>query len=196
MVRPQTISDDEILESARECFFERGPSVPTEAIAEKLGVSPQALYKRFGSKQDLITAAMVPADKPAWIPLLEAGPDDRPMREQMTELLNELAVFFVDIVRRMSVLRFAGCDLRELSKRFSEPPPLRDIRVISEWFERAHRQSLIRDADFKATAMLVLSSVHGPAMLKEMLGRHPTGHSQEEYVAHVADVLLRGLDAK
>ncbi|MEZ6059275.1 MAG: TetR/AcrR family transcriptional regulator [Planctomycetaceae bacterium] len=193
MGRPQTISDEEILESARECFFDHGPSVATEVIAERLGVSPQALYKRFGSKRNLMTAAMLPCTAPGWIRLVESGPDDRPMQEQLVEFLNELAVFFVDIVRRMSVLRFAGCDLRELSKRFTEPPPVRDIRVISEWFERAHQRGLIRQADYKATAMMLLSALHGPAMIQEMLGRHPTGQSQEDYVAHVADVLLRGL---
>ena len=41
--------------------------------------------------------------------------------------------------------------------------------------------------------MLMLTSMHGPAMLTDMLGRHPTGHSRDEYVAFMVNVLLQGL---
>lgn len=193
MARPQTISDEEILQTARKCFLEQGPSVPTEVIAAELGVSPQALYKRFQSKQNLMLAAVLPCDTPAWNAVIEAGPDERPFQQQLVELLFELADFFLDVARRMSVLRFSGLDPCESFRQFDEPPPLRDIRLISAWLQRACDQQMIRKVDFRATAMMILSSLHGPAMLKDMLGEHPTGHSQHEYVHHVANLLLQGL---
>ena len=193
MARPQTISDEEILDTARQCFLEHGPSVATEVIAERLGVSPQALYKRFQSKQNLMLQAVAPSATPSWIGLIDAGPDERAFTEQLEELLLELAGFFVDVARRMSVLRFGGIDPQSVFSQFDEAPPLRDIRVIAGWLERAHRRGMIRKADFRCTAMMILSSLHGPAMLKDMLGKHPTGHSIEEYVRHVADMLLEGL---
>ncbi|HIK90782.1 MAG TPA: TetR/AcrR family transcriptional regulator, partial [Planctomycetes bacterium] len=61
MARPRTISDDQILQTARECFLQHGPSVATDVIADQLGVSPQALFKRFHSKQDLMLAAIAPS---------------------------------------------------------------------------------------------------------------------------------------
>lgn len=193
MARPRTISDDQILQTARECFLEHGPSVPTDVIAEQLGVSPQALFKRFHSKQDLMLAAIAPSGKAPWIPLVEAGPDDRLLDEQLSEILKELAEFFVDISRRMSVLRWSGIDPKDLLARYDEAPPLVDIRVLSEWLQRAADRGLIRSIDFKATAMLMLTSMHGPAMLTDMLGKHPTGHSRREYVSYMVDVLLQGL---
>ena len=54
-------------------------------------------------------------------------------------------------------------------------------------------RGLIRGVDFKATAMLMLTSMHGPAMLTDMLGKHPTGHTDGEYVSYMVDVLLQGL---
>ena len=164
-----------------------------DVIAEQLGVSPQALFKRFHSKQHLMLAAVAPSAQAPWIPLVQAGPDDRTLAEQLTEILLELADFFVDISRRMSVLRWSGMDANKLMAHFDEPPPLVDIRVLSGWLERAAARELIRPVDFPATAMLMLTSMHGPAMLTDMLGQHPTGHSREEYVSFMVDALLQGL---
>ena len=193
MARPRSISDDQILQTARECFLQHGPSVATEVIAEKLGVSAQALYKRFHSKNDLMIAAMAPSDQADWIPVVEAGPDERPLAEQLEQILYQLAEFFVDISRRMSVLRFSGIDFKQLLEGYEEAPPLRDIRVLSGWLDRAAKQGLIRNVDFKAAAMLMLTSMHGPAMLTDMLGEHPTGHSREEYVAFMVELLMHGM---
>ncbi|MDG1894394.1 MAG: TetR/AcrR family transcriptional regulator [Fuerstiella sp.] len=193
MARPRTISDEQILQTARDCFLQHGPSVATDVIADQLGVSPQALFKRFHSKQDLMLAAIAPSGKAPWIPLVEAGPNDRSLDEQLTEILQELADFFVDISRRMSVLRWSGIDPKDLLARYDEAPPLVDIRVLSGWLRRAADRGLIRDIDFRATAMLMLTSMHGPAMLTDMLGKHPTGHTQGEYVSYMVDVLLQGL---
>lgn len=193
MARPRSISDDQILQTARECFLQHGPSVATEVIAEKLGVSPQALFKRFDSKSDLMVAAMAPSDDVAWIPLVEDGPDQRPLADQLAEILQQLAEFFVDVSRCMSVLRFSGVDFKQLLDRYEEAPPLRDVRVLSGWLERATKMGLIRKVDRKATAMLMLTSMHGPAMLTDMLGKHPTGHTREEYVAFMVELLMHGM---
>ncbi|MEQ9409132.1 MAG: TetR/AcrR family transcriptional regulator [Fuerstiella sp.] len=193
MARPRTVSDDQILNTARDCFLQHGPSVSTDVIAEQLGVSPQALFRRFRHKRDLMLAAVLPSEPAPWIPMVEAGPDNRDVAEQLREILTELADFFVEIARCMSVLRFSGVDARTLRDQFDEPPPLVDIRVLSGWLERAAAQGLIRSVDFKATAMLILTSMHGPAMLTDMLGEHPTGHTREEYVAFMVGTLLQGL---
>jgi len=193
LARPRTISDDQILQTALECFLEHGPSVSTDVIAEKLGVSPQALFKRFNNKHDLMLAAVAPCGDAPWIPSVEAGPDDRPFSDQLSEILHELAEFFVDISRRMSVLRWSNLDPREMMEKHAEPPPLVDLRVLSGWLERAAERGLIRPIDFKATAMMMLTSMHGPAMLTDMLGKHPTGHSRDEYVACMVDILLQGM---
>lgn len=193
MARPRTISDEQILQTTRECFFEHGPSVATEVIAERLNVSPQALYKRFNNKQELMLAALAPSGRAPWIPLVEAGPNDQPFAEQLAEILHELAEFFVDISRRMSVLKWSGMDPRHLMARYDEAPPLTDIRVLAGWLERAAGRGLIREIDFRAAAMLMLTSMHGPAMLTDMLGQHPTGHSRNEYVDFMVEMLLQGM---
>lgn len=193
LARPRSISDEQILQTARDCFLEHGPAVSTEVIAQQLGVSPQALFKRFHSKQELMLEALAPEEPARWIPKVAAGPDDRDLSVQLKEILTELAEFFMDISRRMSVLRWGNVDFDQLLARYAEPPPLVEIRALAGWFERAFDRGLIRSVDCRAMAMLVLTAMHGPAMLTDMLSQHPTGHSQEEYVEIIVEVLLRGL---
>ena len=165
MVRPRSVSDEQILATACNCFLEHGPAVLTEAIASQLGVSSQALLKRFQSKRELRLASVLPPDTASWIPLVDAGPDERPIREQLSEIVNELSDFVDDITCRMALLQFSGFHPEELKKRYSEPPPLRDIRTTAGWFERATARGLLRVTDSRVVAMTVLSALHGPAML-------------------------------
>lgn len=66
MTRPRTVTDQAILDAARHCAMERGPAVSLDVIAERVGVTSPALLKRFGSRQDLMIAALRPSDPPAW----------------------------------------------------------------------------------------------------------------------------------
>jgi AcrR family transcriptional regulator len=194
LARPQTVSDEQILEAALRCFLEHGPSVATEVIAQQLNVSPQALLKRFGTKQDLMVAALKPQTLASSIPQLSTGPDERPLEIQLTELLTDVAVFFVEMARRMSVLRWSHAECRQLMHEHDEPPPLLDIRTLAGWFDRASHRGLVRQVDFHAVSMMLLSAVHGPAMLTDLLGKHPTGHSTADYVRILVDTILNGLE--
>ena len=90
MARPRQITDEEILRTARECTLERGPQVSLDVVAERLGVTPPALLKRFGSRRALLLAALRPSDNPEWIQELSAGPDDRPLAAQLEEMLGRI----------------------------------------------------------------------------------------------------------
>lgn len=60
MGRHKTISDDRVLEIARELFAARGHGVTTREIAQAAGISEAVLYQRFGSKDDLFFTALRP----------------------------------------------------------------------------------------------------------------------------------------
>lgn len=83
MGRPREVTDDQIRATARRCFLERGAGVSAAEIARELGVSHTTLFNRFGSKEGLLVAALGPPAQVPWIAALEAGPDDRPIRDQL-----------------------------------------------------------------------------------------------------------------
>ena len=106
MGRPRTVTDEQILEKAREVFIDQGPNATTATIAERLGLSQGALFKRFGTKEELLMAALRPAP-PAWLDQVLQGPDARPIPEQLVELGLQIAAFMDDLVPRIGVLHAA-----------------------------------------------------------------------------------------
>src|SRR5713226_3251451 len=58
MGRYKTISDHEVLATARNLFRTQGHTATTRQIAEAAGISEAILYQRFGSKDHLFFAAM------------------------------------------------------------------------------------------------------------------------------------------
>jgi AcrR family transcriptional regulator len=193
VARPRQISDELILETARRCFFEHGPGVSTDVIAGELGVSPQALFKRFSSKRDLMLASVRPPAIPPWTQLIADGPDERPFHIQLKAIVSELAKYFEEIARRMSLIRWSGIPMEEVSANYETPPPIVGIRALADWLQRAHNTGLIRRTDYQASAMSLLGSLHAPTFLEDILGQHPTGHTREQYVSRVVDLYARGL---
>lgn len=196
MARPQTVSDTQILNTALECFLQHGPEVSTETIARQLSVSPQALLKRFGTKQKLMMAALKQVMLSSSVPELLTSPDDRPVEIQLTELLHQVSEFYIEMARRMTVVRWKSEDFQELMKQYDEPPPLQNMKLVASWLERAWKKGLIRKCDFRGIALMLLSSLHGAAMLTDMLGHHPSGHTSSAYVKVLVKTLLHGIEAE
>ena len=48
------------------------------------------IFNRFGSKEALMIAALAPPEEVPWVAALEAGPDDRPIREVALDILSAL----------------------------------------------------------------------------------------------------------
>ncbi|MBX2797413.1 MAG: TetR/AcrR family transcriptional regulator [Myxococcales bacterium] len=191
MARPRQVTDDEILEAARACFIEHGPSCPTTVIAERLGVSQAALFKRFGTKQELMCSALMPPPLPGWIELVEKGPDERPIPVQLTEIAQAVASFFEEFAPRLTTLKASGVDIKALMSRYDVPPPLRGILGLSKWMATAAEQGRIRTTQPRTAALLFLGSFQGRAFLSHVFGFNLT--DQDEYVAEIVATVWRGL---
>ncbi len=195
MARPRQVSDEEILAAARECFLENGPSVSTAVIAERIGVSQAALFKRFGSKQEIMAASLLPARLPEWIALAEQGPDQRPIPEQLVELARSISSFLEEMSPRLAVLKAAGCDLSAMLGRFEQPPPIRGRAALTAWFAKAQSDGRIGTSDPRAVAMMFLGSLQGRVFMSHVLG-FADALAIERYVAELVGTLWRGLAPK
>ncbi len=200
MARPRQISDHQILEAARACFLEHGPSVSTTVIADQLGVSQAALFKRFGTKDELLVAALRPGPEQldallAWI---DAGPAPGPIRPQIIDLAQRLRDRFAEFLPRMAVLRTAGlqrpsgCGEHDPHR---ELPPVRLQRAVTAWLERAQGSGSLSPADAGAMAYAILGAVHLQSFLTFMAGADAQAASDESLDALVAS-LWRGLQPR
>ena len=192
MARPRQVSDDEILEAARDCFLENGAQVSTTTIAERLGVSQAALFKRFGTKQELLLRALMPPALPAWIEVVEHGPDARPIPEQLREIIGAIFEFAHLISPRLSVLKASGCDMTELLSRFDVPPPVRGWKALSNWLRAAQASHRVRAGDTDAMALMLMGAVQGRVFFSHVLGL-PIDVALPTYINELIETIWHGL---
>ncbi len=192
MARPRQVSDEAIVEAARRCFLEHGAGVSTTRIAEEVGLSQAALFKRFGTKADLLQRALLPPAVPEWIAAVEQGLDDRPIPEQLANLATAIATFFRDYIPCLMTLRASGHDIKQmLASRYEVPPPVRARLALITWFDEAIAQGRMRSVDSSATAEALIGSLQGHAFLSHMSGMQP---DPERFAHCFVDLLWRGLE--
>lgn len=194
MARPRHISDDEILEVARECFT-ADPTTSTVTIAERVGLSQAALFKRFGTKLGLMSQALGVPTTPSWVELAHSGPDDRPVPDQLVELGTRVNAFFTTIMPRVAAMKAAGMTFARMFGHQAEPPPVIGYRALAGWFERAIDQGLVRPADPGGLAIAFIGTFQGRAFWNFFAaGQFPAPLPDNDvYIRHVVDVFWRGL---
>ena len=187
MGRPREISDREILEQARKCFLEAGPTLSAAAIARKLGISEGTLFNRFSTKEQLLRRALgVP--EPRWIELLI---DDTPdLRDHLILLARSLLTFFQEAMPAMNLLRAAGLNPNPTDIGTEEPPPKRLHRELSEWLGREQAKGRLEKRSPTVTAQALLGSLHAHAMMQHIWGQGMVELDNEHYVSTLIDTLF------
>jgi AcrR family transcriptional regulator len=193
MTRPRQVTSEAILEAARACAVERGPNVSLEVIAERVGVTPPALLKRFGSREAMMIAALCTTEEPAWVKNLAAGPDERPLEEQLLGLFSRILDYFSSEAARMSTLCESRLPLGRIFDAEHLPPPVQNTWAIARWLDEARARGLVRAEDFETAALGMLGALHARAFLKHFFRRSYWRGSRKEYVEGLANLYARAL---
>lgn len=193
MARPRQISDQQILDAAKTLFVEHGPQCSTAVIARSLGVSQAVLFQRFSTKRELMVAALGPPAEPPFLPLIDAGPDDRPLADQINEIVTAISGFFEAALPGLSVLRSCGVEPAHLFDGISKPPPVLAHKALARWLRRAMKAGLIRDVNAESVAMAWLGAMHGRAFFHVIVGA-TFKRSNRGYFQDVTDILNRALE--
>jgi AcrR family transcriptional regulator len=193
MARPRQVTDEEILRHAREVFLEVGPHAPTQAVADRCGLSQAALFKRFGTKRDLLVKALLPPEHMPFLGRLDAGPSDGPLAPQLQAIAIEILLFFREQVPCMATLQASGVDHLTLMKELDVPPPLRLQRAMAGYLERAGDR-LRPDLDRSDLATALLGTLHVRAFF-HFIGGSRLAEDPAPYVRTVLDTFLHGAGA-
>jgi len=193
MGRPREISNEQILAAARRCFIERGTGVSAAEIASELGVSHTTLFNRFGSKEGLMLAALgPPTETIAWVTALEAGPDDRPIREQLVEHAKVMSTFFQDLQAGFGILQAAGIDVAR-AHREKHGAPSQAYTALVGWLERAQRQRRLGKCDVHTLASTILGALQGWAFTARVCGLPASNSASKDYVERLVELLWAGI---
>jgi AcrR family transcriptional regulator len=191
------VTDEQIVAAARRCFLKRGAGVSAADIAHELGVSHTTLFNRFGSKEGLMIAALGPPEEVPWIAALDAGPDGRPIREQLVEHAKVMSAYFRDLQAGLAILRAAGIDPRKAyGKQKSDPPPVQAFRALVAWLDRARSQGRLRDCDVETLASTILAALHGWALTARVCGVPAAPADEGRYVEGFVELLWKGVGGK
>jgi AcrR family transcriptional regulator len=191
MARPRQVSDEDILGAVRAAVVEQGPHVSLDVVAERLGVTGPALLRRFGSRHDLLLAALRPEPIPPVLASIEQGPDERPIAAQLEELFTHASRFFASTIPSLVALRESGMPVDCMYKG-AEAAPLKVVRALTRWLERARTRGLMDVPDAHTAALAMLGALQAPAFL-----RHLTNDSgpwdATRYAKPLAQLYLSGL---
>jgi len=194
MGRPKEVTDEQIVAAARRCFLERGAGVSAVGIARELGVTHTTIFNRFGSKEALMIAALGPPDEIPWLAALEAGPDDRPIREQLVEHGKVMSAYFENLQVGLAVLHAAGITREKVfGKRKGEPPPAQAAHALSAWLARAQSRGRMAKCDVETLATTILGALHNWAFLVRVSGQSRTAAPGERHVERFIDLLWSGI---
>jgi AcrR family transcriptional regulator len=166
--------------------------VSTATIADAVGVSQAVLFQRFGTKEALLKHALRPGEVP-WIAALAAGPDPRPIPEQLAEVAAQILAFFEMMVPRLAVLRAAGLSPKDLCLAGQEPAPVEGRRALARWLRRAMSEGRIREANCEHLAEHMLGALQIRPFLGHLSGDGFSKAQMRSYVHSVVDVLWRAL---
>jgi AcrR family transcriptional regulator len=185
MTRTRTISDEALLEAARDVFCRRGFAASTTEIARRARVSQGVLFQRYATKAELFFAAMVP---PAvdLRPRLEGWLAKGDMAWALEQLMAALLDYFRAAVPvLMALATHPDFDFEAFARRHpaSSLAALRADMVA--FFEMARARGLETERDPGATSLVLIASMCGMALF-ERVGVHG-GHFPPVLITRVAE---------
>ena len=192
-MRPRQVSDQDILDAARDCFLEHGASCATTVIAERVGLSQAALFKRFGTKQNLMVQALGPPEKLPWLEVIHEGPDDRPVDEQLREIARLIARFFEHKLPEIQIL-LRAVDPELVREHVIKRGPLPTMMALHGWLVRARERGLVReDLDIQTVMYAMVGGLHSHGMLARMSGGAMPQRPSDEHADALIDELWKGM---
>ncbi len=193
-MRPRQFTDEDILTATKACILELGPSVSTTVIAERVGMSQAALFKRFGTKEKLFLEALSrPVRDNPITKLLEQGPNDEPIREQMIKMGEAILTVMRGVVPCMAMSHAAGLNPAEHMSG-EDSPPIQGRKMLTQWFRLAIEQQRVRPFDPHVMAVAFLGMLAGRPFRETILADTALKCSDHTYVSQVIDVLWAGIE--
>jgi len=188
--RPPVISNERLLEVAREVFLEHGIRATTSEVARRAGVAEGTLFHRFKSKEELFRAAMR-FDPDQALSFIESLPERAGTGDLRANLV-AFAEHFLELGRVAVPVMMMSWSNPERELACGAERNQRYRRVVtafSSFFQREMDAGRITRRDPQVLARMLLGSLHHFCM-SELLARDVGGLSLSNFAREVVDVLL------
>lgn len=193
MTRPRTISDEEILQAAREVFLEKGPSAATSEIARRAGISEGTIFRRFCTKQRLFLAAIGVKGQEDWSEGFEEMAGQGTVQANLQRLTLAMIEFFRVLVPRVMVMHRG---MKEPPRAFfhgKDSPVRRNLQRITTYLEQERDLGRLRMADAEIVARILSASCWNFAFHEAIRGQVFAPMEAEVFAEKLVDTLWAGL---
>lgn len=193
MPRNKTITDEEILAVARSLFLKEGAKASTRTLAKLAGISEAVIFQRFGTKEDLFFAAMVPPEAQ-----LEAMFNVQPGEKQVTTNLKLISLQIVSYFREvmpifLSLISHPSFDMQTFLQRHTMPA-VQIERELTAYLSAEADLGRIHPDRIAAAVSVLFSYLHN-LVLSETIGVHrPT--DTDRAISEAIGVLWQGLEPR
>jgi AcrR family transcriptional regulator len=157
-MRPRSVTDADIIDAARACLLDVGPSVSVAAIAARVGITGPGVLKRFGSKENLVMRALLSEPPPD----LSHGPSPGPLRAQLIETLLHTERLLLGAVPKLATLRAGGV---RASQWLDKAHPRKARESLHGWLVKAQKTHGLSHPDLEAAADLLIALVEARGFL-------------------------------
>ncbi|MBZ5486600.1 TetR/AcrR family transcriptional regulator [Halomonas aquamarina] len=165
---------ERLLEAARDVFLEQGyAGASVSDIVARAGGSLATLYKQFGSKEKLFTAAMERHIATAWA-VLEEGRRDRQAPEQVLYEMGRrmlMLVFDPGVIRLVRGLAFEAERAPELGELFLSRGPDHTREALAHYLADQVARGQLRLDDPREAAGMFMGMLLGEWHINALLGR-------------------------
>ncbi|MCW5313735.1 TetR family transcriptional regulator [Nostoc sp. KVJ3] len=166
MARIPRITNQQILEAARQVFLQQGFGASTLEIAQQAGISEASIFKRFSTKEELFFAAMGIPEKPLWVSELESLSCKGNLKENLINICLQIMEFYSEVLPQIVMLRSRGNAFPELGGK--EPGPIRDFKALKAFLEDEINQNRLRPCDPHTVAHILLGSLMNYVFLEQI----------------------------
>lgn len=191
MARIPKITNQQILETAREVFLEKGFSGSTLEIAARSGVSEASIFKRFSTKEELFFAAMGIPETPVWVKELETLVGKGNLKENLIQICLQILEFHREVMPRFIMLRSRP----QVPKPESIPEPklIRDVKALTAFLEREMKQGRLRPCDPKTIAHLLLGALMNYVFSEHIETQASMPSTDPEFVQRLVEILWQAI---
>ena len=175
---------DHLLDTAIRLFNRHGyHATGVDRLIDETGIAKTTLYRHFGSKEDLIVAALAKVDEQARDEMrafVEAASDDP--RERILATFDQLAIWLADC-------EFKGCPFVAAAAEFGQPsdPVFQQARLHKRLY-LAYFEELVRAAGIaepKRIAQQLVMLHEGAVAFAQVLGSQGVAANARSAAAHL-----------
>jgi AcrR family transcriptional regulator len=199
--RPQTITDDQLLDAARAVFLEQGVGATTGAIAKQARVSGGVIFHRYKTKEALFLAVL---DREAHVPPALERLRAHAGKSALADTLFDVGMSVIEQAQAMmpfimlaaTMARAPQWKLDVLRQRMSKPAPTheRSVQLLRRYLVDEAEHGRLRSANFDSLARLYVDALMHHVMHRYWWKRSPAAaQTSPEFVRSLVDVFLNGL---